>query len=276
MTMACNIRPYLSLLLTLLPGRAAAQIPADLARWRSEFATWLAVAPTSPYAVVAIRPLGPGLTIGGADADLPLPGVNPGRLLRTQAGVVLQTSGGSKAIPRRQPAAIDGYGLLQAGPDRRTVIVAYGTVTGYHPPTYFPYDPTLVMRVTLEPPDRHGDLLVTGVDGLEIEAREAGLVSVTVAGVPARLRAYRLGSPEDEEAELAIYFRDGNSGHGSYPAGRFVELLPGNDGALVLDFNRARNPFCAYSPALPCPAPWPGNSLAVPVTAGERYAVAAP
>jgi hypothetical protein len=264
------------LLPAFLPGRGEAQVPADLARWRGEFATWLSSAPTSPYAVIAVRPLGDGLTIGEATADLPLPGVEPGRLFRTRAGVVLQTSLGIRGVSRSQPLVIADYRLLVAGPDRRTVIEAFGPVRGYHPPSYFPYDSGLVFRVRLERPARHGEWVVTGVDGLELEAREAGLVSVTIGGIPAQLRAYRLGSPEDEEADLSIYFRDSTSSRGSYPAGRFVELLPGRDGEWVLDLNRARNPFCAYSPALPCPAPWPGNALPAWVTAGERYEMPRP
>ena len=74
-----------------------------------------------------------------------------------------------------------------------------------------------------------------------------------------------------EESELEIYFRDGTNGEGSYPAGRFVALVPESGGRYRLDFNRARNPFCAYSTAYPCPAPWRGNTIAAPVRAGERY-----
>ena len=64
---------------------------------------------------------------------------------------------------------------------------------------------------------------------------------------------------------------DGTSGTGSYPAGRFVTLAPIAGGRYRLDFNRSRNPFCAYNAAYPCPAPWRGNTIAVPVAAGERY-----
>ena len=62
------------------------------------------------------------------------------------------------------------------------------------------------------------------------------------------------------------------NGQGTYPAGRFVPLVPERDGRYRLDFNRARNPFCAYSSAYPCPAPWRGNTITAPVEAGERYA----
>ena len=50
-----------------------------------------------------------------------------------------------------------------------------------------------------------------------------------------------------------------------------MALAPAAAGRYRLDFNRARNPFCAYSSAYPCPAPWPGNTVPASVTAGERY-----
>ena len=62
-----------------------------------------------------------------------------------------------------------------------------------------------------------------------------------------------------------------SNGDGTYPAGRFVSLLPLPDGQFRLDLNRARNPFCAYSSAYPCPAPWRGNAIPAPIAAGERY-----
>ncbi len=51
-------------------------------------------------------------------------------------------------------------------------------------------------------------------------------------------------------------------------------VLP--DGRYRLDFNRSRNPFCAYSTAYPCPVPWPGNRIPARIEAGERYAEPGP
>jgi uncharacterized protein (DUF1684 family) len=123
----------------------------------------------------------------------------------------------------------------------------------------------------LAPAERAGRVHVLGVDGIEVEAAEAGSVLVPVGGERVRLRVLRLPLAGGEESELEIYFRDGTNGHGSYPAGRFVALVPESDGRYRLDFNRARNPFCAYSSAYPCPAPWRGNTIAAPIAAGERY-----
>ena len=85
--------------------------------------------------------------------------------------------------------------------------------------------------------------------------------------------AWVMPDPVSGEATLEIYFRDLTNGQGSYPAGRFVELIPQADGRYRLDFNRARNPFCAYSSAYACPIPWRGNAIPAPVRAGELVAV---
>jgi uncharacterized protein (DUF1684 family) len=81
----------------------------------------------------------------------------------------------------------------------------------------------------------------------------------------------RLPDPATGESDLEIYFRDATNGDSTYPAGRFVTLLPAGQGKWRLDFNRARNPFCAYSSAFACPAPWRGNAIPAEVRAGEQY-----
>ena len=123
----------------------------------------------------------------------------------------------------------------------------------------------------LLPPETRGTVRVLGVDGVEVDAAEAGSVVVPIGGERVRLRVRRLPTAGGEESELEILFRDGTNGRGTYPAGRFVPLAPEHDGQYRLDFNRARNPFCAYSSAYPCPAPWRGNTITAPVEAGERY-----
>jgi uncharacterized protein (DUF1684 family) len=112
---------------------------------------------------------------------------------------------------------------------------------------------------------------VLAVDGIETEATEAGTVTVPVGGHSVRLRVRRIPTGMEDEADLEIYFRDGTNGQGTYPAGRFVTLIPLGDGRYRLDFNRARNPFCAYSSAFPCPAPWRGNTIDARIEAGEKY-----
>jgi uncharacterized protein len=87
-----------------------------------------------------------------------------------------------------------------------------------------------------------------------------------------------------EVAWLAAYgggaflcFRDATSGHASYGGGRYLlDTVKGADlgedgGRLVLDFNFAYNPSCAYDPGWVCPLAPPANRLPVAVEAGERH-----
>ncbi len=111
---------------------------------------------------------------------------------------------------------------------------------------------------------------VLASDGIEAEATEVGSFVVPLGG-PTSLRVLRIQIAGGDESELEIFFRDESNGDGTYPAGRFVSLHPLSNGQFRLDFNRARNPFCAYSSVYPCPAPWRGNTLSVAIRAGERY-----
>jgi len=74
---------------------------------------------------------------------------------------------------------------------------------------------------------------------------------------------------EPDAKELFYIFRDGTSGKETYGAGRFLysELPAG--GKVVLDFNRAYNPPCAFTPYATCPLPPEQNRLAVRIEAGE-------
>lgn len=77
---------------------------------------------------------------------------------------------------------------------------------------------------------------------------------------------------------LFLPFGDATNGNTSYGGGRYLmDTIKGADcgldasGRLILDFNFAYNPSCAYSPAFVCPLSPPENRLAVRVEAGERF-----
>ena len=70
--------------------------------------------------------------------------------------------------------------------------------------------------------------------------------------------------------ELFFIFRDQTSGKETYGAGRFLYSDLPRDGKVVLDFNRAYNPPCAFTPYATCPLPPTANRLPVRVEAGEK------
>ncbi|HTS87691.1 MAG TPA: DUF1684 domain-containing protein [Gemmatimonadales bacterium] len=257
--------------LAILGGvpEAQAQLPTDLAQERRDYANWLATAPSSPFAIVVQQPVGNGLTLGGPGSDFPLQIGVPG-VAREERGVVVVTQGDKRTLlPRGRPARFGDYQLLASGVPGRMTLAAYGVIQHFHAPAYYSYRPDLALTVPLEPPERTGQFRTLGLDGTESLAREAGFVAVPPGAT--RLRVYQIGAPDDIESSLAVFFHDATDGHGSYPAGRFVELIPAGRGLYRLDLNRARNPFCAYSSVYPCPAPWPGNTIPGPIPAGERY-----
>jgi uncharacterized protein (DUF1684 family) len=70
--------------------------------------------------------------------------------------------------------------------------------------------------------------------------------------------------------ELFFIFRDQTSGQETYGAGRFLYSGLPKDGQVVLDFNKAHNPPCAFTPFATCPLPPRENRLPVRIEAGEK------
>jgi uncharacterized protein len=83
------------------------------------------------------------------------------------------------------------------------------------------------------------------------------------------LRLYPFQEQPDAKT-LVVVFRDLTTGKDTYGGGRFLDigLLP--DGSAVLDFNRAYNPPCAFTPFVSCPLPPRQNRLPLRIEAGEK------
>jgi hypothetical protein len=69
--------------------------------------------------------------------------------------------------------------------------------------------------------------------------------------------------------ELFVIFRDGTTGSDTYPGGRFLYTEMPKNGEVVLDFNKAHSPPCAFTPFATCPLPPKENALPVRIEAGE-------
>lgn len=135
----------------------------------------------------------------------------------------------------------------------------------------FPVDPA--WRVTadwveLSPPI---EMMIDSVIGIASPVQVTHRADFTLAGAGLSLLATH-GTP----AAPMFVFRDATSGHETYAAARFLTGEPVGDGQIVLDFNTAINPPCAFTPYATCPLPPPGNHLPVAVVAGERYGPVSP
>ena len=131
---------------------------------------------------------------------------------------------------------------------------------------YFPENPDLVIETELAEPEDKSELTMETSTGDRQTYRRAGVVHFTVDGQPAQLTLYE----SDPNAELFVPFRDATSGHESYGAGRYLEVKRPEHGRVVVDFNYAYNPYCAYNSRWSCPLPPIENWLKVPIRAGEK------
>lgn len=106
-------------------------------------------------------------------------------------------------------------------------------------------------------------LPIVEVIGYAYEAPSPGYAQFQWEG-----RTYQLAAQARGE-RLFYNFRDATNRDSTYGAGRFLYSDLPQDGKVVLDFNQATNPFCAYTPFATCPLPPPQNQLDFRVEAGE-------
>jgi uncharacterized protein (DUF1684 family) len=138
---------------------------------------------------------------------------------------------------------------------------------------YFEYDPALRVLAEVEPAD-DARILIAGSGPEPTTFRRFASAAFELGGEPLRLALYWL---EAYGGGAFLPFRDGTSGSETYGAGRYLlDTVKGADlgeqgGRLVLDFNFAYNPSCAYDPRWACPLAPPENRLAAPIRAGERH-----
>lgn len=90
-----------------------------------------------------------------------------------------------------------------------------------------------------------------------------GYATFDIGGKPCQLE------PVLEDDKLFFMFKDTTSGKQTYPAGRFLYTDLPKDGKVVLDFNKAHNPPCAFTPYATCPLPPRQNHLPLAIEAGE-------
>jgi uncharacterized protein (DUF1684 family) len=109
-------------------------------------------------------------------------------------------------------------------------------------------------------------LSIPNVLGLVEEMVSPGYVVFQLQGQELRLEPVY---ETPEESELFFIFRDRTSAHGTYGAGRFLYAEKPRNGEVILDFNKAYTPPCAFTRFATCPLPPRQNHLPVRIEAGE-------
>lgn len=116
-----------------------------------------------------------------------------------------------------------------------------------------PYAPAKPIKIPSVIPGYMEDYTVPGVAIFSIDGKE-----------------YRLEPVESGPTTLFYIFADATNGKETYGAGRFLYSDPPKDGKVVIDFNKAHNPPCAFTDYATCPLPPESNHLSLRIEAGEK------
>ena len=132
---------------------------------------------------------------------------------------------------------------------------------------HWPIDPTWAVRATFERAAVARTVRVPDVLGDILDEASPGVVRFTRDGAEHELDALEGG----EGGELWLIFGDATNGSETYGGGRFLYTAPpAADGSVLVDFNRAYNPPCVFSPYATCPLPPTRNRLSLRIEAGEQ------
>jgi uncharacterized protein (DUF1684 family) len=138
---------------------------------------------------------------------------------------------------------------------------------GFEALNYFPENPDLGLVVELDTTGEGiGEEITVGtMDGDAKQYVRMGRFTLNVDGQDANLTVFQ----DVKSGKFFLPFRDSTAGNETYSVGRYVDPKARPDGKLVIDFNMAYNPYCAYNTGWSCAIPPFENRINVPIRAGE-------
>ena len=284
--------PMFALIAAISAGAAAADgFSRENDVWRAKRIAEL-TAPDGWLSLVGLHFLKPGEnTVGHAPASDVVLGRGPARLgvatLAADGKVMLQIAAGVEATIDGQVARSGelrvGAGavkptLVACGPVSFFVIERGGKLAlrvkdsaserraRFAGVDYFPFDPAWRIEARWVAFEKSRMIPLLNVLGQTSPALVPGKAVFERAGKTYELLAIDEGPGEP----LFFVIADTTTGQETYGGARFVYAEASKDGTVVLDFNRAENPPCAFTPFATCPLPPKENRLPFAVTAGEK------
>ncbi len=280
-----------------LPPVDVAVFAAEHAEWRANRRDRLVTPPSGPLLWIGLWELEQGATQFGSDPNLPiaLPSANApslaGTLHRSLQEVRLEPApGAGMNIQDGDPVTdlivmendrsgnttyveLGSLGIrvhAEPGTDRlwlRVWDTEHAAQDTFALPESFPVDPAWRVRARFEPYDEPITLTVPDVTAGTLQFRVPGELRFRADG-----REHTLMATAGETASsFFIMMWDSTATTETYQAARYMRVeLPDEDGWTVIDFNRAYNPPCVFSPFSVCSLPPRENRLQLPVTAGEK------
>ncbi len=270
--------------------------PADSEQANLEWRQWRhgrLTSDTSWLTLIGLHWLQPGdNTLGSArGSSLPLPvDKAPAKVgvIRLESGkLTLQPEPDSALTVDGKP--VDGPRALGTDADQETTLLELGSLNFYviargdrfglrvrdreaklrreFPGLdYFPFDPAARVEAKFEANPPGSTLPVANVLGMTEAMPSPGRVTFAFKG-----QSYSLTALDDTgDGRLYLIVGDQTNGYETYGAGRFLYADAPKDGTTVVDFNRAYNPPCAFTPWSTCQLPPKENKLPLRIEAGEK------
>ncbi|WP_439556419.1 DUF1684 domain-containing protein [Dyadobacter sp.] len=130
------------------------------------------------------------------------------------------------------------------------------------------FEPNLTYRVqaTVSPyMNEDKEMVVKYTDGTTEKYQKYGYANFKIMGQDQKLLLL------ENDGTISVLFQDATSGKQTYGGGRYIDYPVANvkNNVIVLDFNKAYNPYCVYQESYACPVPPAENRLTIPIEAGE-------
>lgn len=133
---------------------------------------------------------------------------------------------------------------------------------------FYATDPKWRIDARFEPYNPPRPMPIVNVLGMESAESSPGAIVFEIDGHEYRLDAMT----EKGETRYFMILADKTSGKETYPAGRYLYVDPPDaSGHVIIDFNKAYSPPCAFTKFATCPLPPRQNRLSVAIEAGEQY-----
>jgi hypothetical protein len=257
---------------------AAASSGQQEQQWRAAYERSLK-APDGWLSVAGLFWLHEGSNSAGSDprSDIRLPAGAPphaGSFRLHHGGVIYVAANGSPTA--MQPDTSDHPSVVRIG-DLSLTAIQRTPKTGirlrdpkaparraYRGSFWFPPDPSWRIAAKWFVYPKTKKISITNILGMTDREDCPGYAQWVRDGKVLRLE------PVVEDNLLFFMFRDTTNAHTTYGAGRFLYADAPKNGEVILDFNRAHNPPCAFTAYATCPLPPPQNRLSIAVNAGEK------
>jgi uncharacterized protein (DUF1684 family) len=141
-----------------------------------------------------------------------------------------------------------------------------GNKETFHGLHYFEPNLTYRVRATVSPyMNEDKEMIVKYTDGTTEKYEKYGYANFKIMGEDQKLLLLK------NEGVISVLFQDATSGKQTYGGGRYIDypVADVKNNTIILDFNKAYNPYCVYQESYACPVPPAENKLSVPIEAGE-------